>query len=123
MPVCDELVPAWFRSAVNMLRSCDISKYVQGAIIMPLLNEKARTLVANRAEERVLSYEVCDLILQKLKLTHEKCKRFFIPVGRDETLGQFVSGLEILLDYYFHSREIKTLQELRALLISDLVIG
>lgn len=83
MPVCDELVPAWFRSAVNMLRSCDISKYVQGAIIMPLLNEKARTLVANRAEERVLSYEVCDLILQKLKLTHEKCKHFFIPVGRE----------------------------------------
>ncbi|KAH8033299.1 hypothetical protein HPB51_009410 [Rhipicephalus microplus] len=123
MPVSDELVPAWFHSAENMLRSCGIPEDVQGAIIMPFLNEKSWTLVVDRAEERVFSYEeIRDLILQELKLTPEeyKCSLYTCRKG-DETWEQLLSRHEILLDYYLCSREIKTLQELRALLISDRV--
>ncbi|KAH6947988.1 hypothetical protein HPB50_022304 [Hyalomma asiaticum] len=122
MPVSDELMPAWFRSAVNMFRSCAIPKDVQGAIILPFLNEKCRTLIANQADARVLSYEeVRDLILlQELKLTPEEYKRrLYACRKRDETWGQFATRLEILLDYYLRSRKIKTVEELRALLISD----
>lgn len=123
MPVSDELVPAWFRSAENMLRSCDIPDEVQGAIIVPFLNENSRTLVANRAEDRVLSYqEVRDLVLHELKLTPEEYKRRLYACRKgDETWGQFATRLEILLDYYLRSREISSVQELRALLISDRV--
>ncbi|KAH6945489.1 hypothetical protein HPB50_008756 [Hyalomma asiaticum] len=116
MPVSDELVPAWFRSAENMLRSCAIPEDVQGAIILPFLNEKCRTLVANQADARVLSYE------EELKLTPEEYKRRLYACRKgDETKGQFATRLEILLDYYLRSREIKTVQQRRALLISDRV--
>ncbi|KAH7972469.1 hypothetical protein HPB52_012463 [Rhipicephalus sanguineus] len=123
MPVSDELVPAWFRSAENMLRSCDIPDEVQGAIIVSFLNENSRTLVANRAEDRVLSYkEVRDLVLHELKLTPEKYKhRLYACRKGGETWGQFATRLEILLDYYLRSREVSNVQELRALLISDRV--
>ncbi|KAL1478544.1 hypothetical protein MTO96_016229 [Rhipicephalus appendiculatus] len=123
MPVSDELVPAWFRSAENMLRSCAIPEDVKGAIIVPFLNENSRTLVANRAEDRVLSYEeVRDLILHELRLTPEEYKRRLYTCRRgDETWGQFATRLEVLLDYYLRSREITGVQELRSLLISDRV--
>ncbi|XP_049267439.1 uncharacterized protein LOC119376782 [Rhipicephalus sanguineus] len=123
MPVSDELVPAWFRSAENMLRSCEIPDEVQGAIIVPFLNENSRTLVANRADDRVLSYhEVRDLILHELKLTPEEYKRRLYACRKgDETWGQFATRLEILLDYYLRSREVSNVQELRALIISDRV--
>ncbi|KAL3200478.1 hypothetical protein MRX96_043396 [Rhipicephalus microplus] len=76
MPVSSELVPAWFRSAENMFRSCTIYEDVNGAVIVPSLNENSRTLVDKRAEDRVLSHkEVRDPILHGLNLIPEEYKR------------------------------------------------
>ncbi|KAL1463909.1 hypothetical protein MTO96_027126 [Rhipicephalus appendiculatus] len=121
MPESDELAPAWFKSAETMLRSCDIPKDAAGAIIVPFLNEKSRTLVANKSEDRVLSYdEIRELVLSELKLTPEEYKRRFYACRKGkESWGQCVTKLEINLDYYLRSRKVETLKQLRALIISD----
>ncbi|KAL1485280.1 hypothetical protein MTO96_032053 [Rhipicephalus appendiculatus] len=121
MPETDDLAPAWFKSAETMLRSCDIPQDAAGAIIIPFLNEKSRTLVANKSEDRVLSYdEVRELVLSELKLTPEEYKRRFYACRKGkESWGQCVTKLEITLDYYLRSRKVESLEEFRALIISD----
>ncbi|KAL1480070.1 hypothetical protein MTO96_051346, partial [Rhipicephalus appendiculatus] len=121
MPESDDLAPAWFKSAETMLRSCDIPQDAAGAIIIPFLNEKSRTLVANKSEDRVLSYnEVRELVLSELKLTPEEYKRRFYGCRKGkESWGQCVTKLEINLDYYLRSRKVETVEELRALIVSD----
>ncbi|KAL1480069.1 hypothetical protein MTO96_051348 [Rhipicephalus appendiculatus] len=121
MPESDDLAPAWFKSAETMLRSCDIPQDAAGAIIIPFLNEKSRTLVANKSEDRVLSYnEVREFVLSELKLTPEEYKRRFYGCRKGkESWGQCVTKLEINLDYYLRSRKVETVEELRALIVSD----
>ncbi|KAH7983531.1 hypothetical protein HPB52_012418 [Rhipicephalus sanguineus] len=123
IPESDYLAPAWFKSAESMPRSCDIPQDAAGAIIVPFLNEKSRTLVANKSEDRVLSYnEIRELVLSELKLTPQEYKRRFYTCRKGkESWGQFVTQLDITLDYYLRSRNVKTLEELRALMISDRV--
>ncbi|KAL1482193.1 hypothetical protein MTO96_033972 [Rhipicephalus appendiculatus] len=104
-----------------MLRSCDIPQDTAGAIILPFLNEKSRTLVANKSEDRVLSCnEIRKLVLLELKLTPEEYKRrFYVYRKGKESWGQFVTKVDITLGYYFRSRNVSTLEELRSLIISD----
>ena len=89
MPDSDDLAPAWFKSAESMLRSCDIPQDAAGAIIVPFLNEKSRTLVANKSEDRVLSYdEIRELVLSELKLTpEESISADFTPAGKARRAG------------------------------------
>lgn len=121
MPESEELAPAWFRTAENMIKTCEIPDESAGSIILPFLNEKSRMLIANRSVGRPLLYaEVRDAILEELKLTPEEYKRRLYGCKKgNETWGQFVTKLEVLLDYYLRSRNVDSLDELRALLIAD----
>ncbi|KAH9376375.1 hypothetical protein HPB48_001762 [Haemaphysalis longicornis] len=73
MPELEELVPAWFRSAENMIKTCEITYEAAGSIILLFLNEKSRMLIANKSVGRQLFYaEVRDAILEELTLTPEE---------------------------------------------------
>lgn len=123
MPESDELVPAWFRSAENMIRTWDIPNEAAGSIIVPFLNERSRALIANKSDgRRLLFEEVRDVILEELKMTPEEYKRRLYGCKKgNETWGQFVTKLEGLLDYYLRSRNVRSLEELRSLLVADRV--
>ncbi|KAH9367203.1 hypothetical protein HPB48_022966 [Haemaphysalis longicornis] len=121
MPDSDDLVPAWFRSAENMLNNRVIPDDARGPIIVPFLNERCRMLIANKPGSGVLSFEeVRDYVLAELKLTPDEYRRRFYACRKGtETWGQFVTKLETTLDYYLRSRKIKTIDELKELLVAD----
>lgn len=117
----EELAPAWFRSAESMIKTCEIPDEAAGSIIFPFLNEKSRMLIANKSVGQQLLYaEVRDAILEELKLTPEEYRqRFYRCKKGNETWGQFVTKIEVLLDYYLRSRNNRSLDELRSLLIAN----
>ncbi|KAG0435044.1 hypothetical protein HPB47_018714 [Ixodes persulcatus] len=78
MPESEALAPAWFKSAETMMNRCETPEEARGAIILPFLREKARSMVASRAGGRVLSFmELRELVLSELKMTPEEYKRIF----------------------------------------------
>ncbi|KAK8756166.1 hypothetical protein V5799_029603 [Amblyomma americanum] len=121
MPQLDDLIPAWFKSAENMIRACEIPNDIAGPIIMPFLNEKTRAFVANQSVDTVMSFEeIRELVLAELRLTAEEYKRRFYTCRKDaESWGQFVTKLDVTLGYYLQSRKVKTLEYVRALMVAD----
>ncbi|KAH9360941.1 hypothetical protein HPB48_007022 [Haemaphysalis longicornis] len=121
MPESEEVAPAWFRSAENMIKTCKIPDEAAGSTILPFLNEKSPMLIANKSVGRQLLYaQVIDAILEELKLTPEEYRRRLYGCKKgNETWGQFVTKIEVLLDYYLRSRDVRSLDELRLLLIAD----
>ncbi|KAL3219335.1 hypothetical protein MRX96_030481 [Rhipicephalus microplus] len=80
--------PAWFRSAENMLRSSGIPEDVHGAVVVPFLIEKPSDIFSKPSSGANSYEEIRDINRQKLKPTHEECKRHLYTCQKgDETWG------------------------------------
>ncbi|KAG0439795.1 hypothetical protein HPB47_016529, partial [Ixodes persulcatus] len=124
MPDTESLVPAWFKNVDTLLASLKIPEEVQGAVILPFLNEKMRTFSASQSSGQIMPYaELKTKILRELKMTANEYRRLFYAARREEgeSWAQFTTKLETFSLYYLSSREIKTIDELKELIIADRV--
>lgn len=122
MPEFDAMVPAWFKNVDVLFASLDIPSAVQGSVILPFLNERARSFVASQSHGEILAYpSLKDLILKELRLTANEYKRLFwvSHKSESESWNQFTTKLETLFEYYVTSRRVSTLDELKELMVSD----
>lgn len=122
MPVSEPLVPAWFKSVETMFSNFEVPEDVQGAIILPYLTEKMRAVATHHGQGGILAFKkLKEKVLAELKLTANEYSRLF-NVSRKaegESWSQFASNLQSLYDHYLESRQIKTLDDLKELVVSD----
>lgn len=122
MPESEALVPAWFTSVETVFTNFEVPGDVQGPILLTYLNERMRAVIARKGNGQMLDYdELKQTVLNELRLTPGEYKRLFFQARKTdgESWNQFTRRLETLFDHYVVSRKIKTLEELRSLMIAD----
>ncbi|KAH6931758.1 hypothetical protein HPB50_000351 [Hyalomma asiaticum] len=122
MPADDTMIPAWFKNADSLLRTLAIPEEMQGALILPFLNDKIRTSVVHQSLSGTLSYaELKERVLKALKLTPTEYRRRFLEIKKEaaESWSQLAARLETMFSSYLRSREVGSFEQLQALLIAD----
>ncbi|KAH6948983.1 hypothetical protein HPB50_027281 [Hyalomma asiaticum] len=80
----DTMIPASFKNADSLLRTLAIPEEMQGALILPFLNDKIRTSVVNQSLSGTLSYaELKERVLKALKLTPTEYRRRFLEIKKE----------------------------------------
>ncbi|XP_064475345.1 uncharacterized protein LOC135389211 [Ornithodoros turicata] len=122
MPESEALVPAWFVSVETVFKNFNVPEDVQGTVLLAYLSEKMRAVIARHGNGKFLSYpDVKQKVLVELRLTPAEYRRHFYQAkkGDSESWGQFLTRLTALLDHYTDSRKVKSLDDLRDLILAD----
>ncbi|XP_064470511.1 uncharacterized protein LOC135384989 [Ornithodoros turicata] len=122
MPESEALVPEWFVSVETVFKNFGVPEDIQGTVLLAYLNEKMRAVIARHGNGTILLYpEVKEKVLAELRLTPAEYKRHFYQArkGDSESWGQFLTRLSALFDHYTASRNVKTLDDLRDLILVD----
>ncbi|KAL1415223.1 hypothetical protein MTO96_029644 [Rhipicephalus appendiculatus] len=122
MPPNEPMILAWFKNVDALFAALSLPEEIQGTVILPFLNDKMRTFVANQSEARVMPYS--DLkcrVLKELRMTPSEYRRMFFEIKReaDEPWSQVTARLETIFTYYLRSREVQSFESLQELLIAD----
>jgi flagellar biosynthesis GTPase FlhF len=101
--------PIFFAGVEKLFDSFSVPQELQSKLLMPYLNEKAKSLLLRLDKDKQDVYsEVKKFLLRELKLTPVQFKDRFDRAQRnsDETYTMFCSRLKNLLTYYCQSRSV-----------------
>jgi hypothetical protein len=115
--------PIFFAGVEKLFDSFSVSGELQSKLLMPYLNEKAKSLLLRLDKDKQDVYsEVKKFLLRELKLTPVQFKDRFDSAQRnsDETYTMFCSRLKNLLTYYCQSRSVDdSFDKLFSLCVAD----
>lgn len=112
----------FFRNAEALFATLDVPTELQGVIIRPFLNEKAKLLVARLDQQQAADYDaIKNLILKENQLTPATYRDKFNTLKKtdSETYVMFASRLFAMLDSYLESRAVASFDDLRELFLCD----
>ena len=115
-------LPGYFKAVENLFQVYQVPAAVQSKLLIPLLTEKAKSLIARLSVAKLDNYkEVRDFLLREFRLSPEQYRDKFLTVNKnfDETYTLFGSKLKNLFQYYMDSRKVTTMNELMELMIAD----
>ena len=101
--------PVFFEGVEKLFSSFSVPIELQSKLLLPYLNDKARSLLLRLDKSKQDDYvEVKKFLLRELKLTPIQFKNRFDQATRnsDETYVMFCTRLKNLLTYYCQSRSI-----------------
>ena len=113
---------SYFASVENLFSLYEVPPQLQSKILIPMLNERSKSLLAKLPKERLDKYvEVRDYLLREFKLTAEQYRERFRTAVKSltETYTLFGSRVKNLFLYYLQTRKAKTLEQVIDLLVSD----
>ena len=119
-------IPAFFDNAKRVFKDTDIPANYQAQLLTPYLTDKARAVVKRMDQKKTLCYaEVKALLLREYKLTFWAYRKRYQTATKQsgETYVMFASRLSTMLSYYIASRNVKTFDDLKSLLVADHVKG
>ncbi|XP_042148076.1 uncharacterized protein LOC121836861 [Ixodes scapularis] len=122
MPESEPLVPSWFSGVESMFNSLHVPESIRGAMILPFLTERMRSVANRIAADAMPSYDdLKGAVLEELQLAPAEYRELFYKTRKDEkeSWGQFASRLGDFLGYYLKSSEVTSMEMLRQLLIAD----
>ena len=98
--------PIFFEGVEKLFSSFSVPTGLQSKLLLPYLNDKAKSLLLRLDKSKQDNYEVKKFLLRELKLTPVQFKNRFDHVTRsnDETYVMFCARLKNLLTYYCQSR-------------------
>jgi hypothetical protein len=115
--------PIFFAGVEKLFDSFSVPGELQSKLLMPYLNEKAKSLLLRLDKDKQDVYsEVKKFLLRELKLTPVQFKDRFDRAQRnsDETYTMFCSRLKNLLTYYCQSRSVgNSFDKLFSLCVAD----
>jgi hypothetical protein len=115
--------PIFFAGVEKLFDSFSVPGELQSKLLMPYLNEKAKSLLLRLDKDKQDVYsEVKKFLLRELKLTPVQFKDRFDRAQRnsDETYTMFCSRLKNLLTYYCQSRSLgDSFDKLFSLCVAD----
>ena len=114
--------PAYFNTVENLFTLYEVRNKLRSKLVMPMLNDKSKSLLARLPREKLDNYEeVHDYLLRKFRLTPQQYRdRFYSGVKKpEETYTLFGSRLKTLMLYYLESRKAASKDEMIDLLVSD----
>jgi hypothetical protein len=114
IPFCD--------SIKRHFKELKVPDELRVSLLKPFLNESARLLVNRLDAVHQNDYDyVKKYLLDQFRLVPQYFLEMFNLVCRQprDTYKAFIARLSLLLDYYLASRDVKTLDELKLLLVSD----
>jgi flagellar biosynthesis GTPase FlhF len=115
--------PIFFAGVEKLFHSFSVPEELQSKLLMPYLNEKAKSLLLRLEKDKQDVYsEVKKILLRELKLTPVEFKDRFDRAQRnsDETYIMFCSRLKNLLTYYCQSRSVgDSFDKLFSLCVAD----
>jgi len=109
MPPDSADVPLFLRTVENLYDNFKIEADLQAKLLMPLLTERARTIVGRMPKEQLDNFEaVKKILMSEYKITPRQLKSKFLSAHRmlDETFQLFTSRLTTLFNYYAESRGV-----------------
>lgn len=113
---------AFFRSIEQTFDSLKVPEELKSSLVRPFLNDKAKSLIAQMDPDVVKDYEkMRDALLREFQLTPNSYLQRFNTLKRapEETAVMYASRLRSLLEYYLDSRQVKTYDKLKELLLCD----
>lgn len=114
--------PAYFRAVENLFTLFDVENNLRCKLLLPMLNECSKTLLAKLSKEQLDDYErVRNYLLREFKLTAEQYRdKFWTAVKLpEETYTLFGGRVKNLFMYYMDSRKVANRDDLIDLLVSD----
>jgi len=118
-----DIIP-FFKNVENLLKVFAVPGDSQAVLIRPFLNDKDKILLTQLDPTIAADYQqLKDAMLREFQLSPAKyLERFnMYEKPETETYVMYASKLSALLDYYLESRNVKTFERLRELLICDRV--
>lgn len=116
-------IPVYFEGIENLFSSFEVPSALQAKLLLPHLNDKAKSLLLRLEQSKQDVYkEVKQFLLNEFRLTPIQFKSKFERAVRssDETYTMFCSRLKNLMNYYVSSRHVgETYDTLFSLLIAD----
>ena len=114
--------PAYLRAVENVYTLFEVPSNFRSKLILPILNERSRTLLANLSKEQLDDYErVKAYLLREFKLTAEQYRDKFWSATKlpEETYTLFGGRVKNLFKYYMDSRQVASRDDLVDLLLAD----
>ena len=115
---------AYFQSVENLFTLYDVPEKLQSKLLIPMLNERSKALLAKLPKEQLDDYkQVKDFLLREFKLTAEQYRDKFWSATKlaEETYTLFVTRVKNLLNYYLASRQAVTKDDVIDLFVADRV--
>ena len=122
MPTDPVDILAFFDNAERVFKNTNIPATYQAQLLMPYLTDKARAMVGRMDQKKASCYaEVKALLLCEYKLTSWAYRKRYQTATKQsgETYVMFASRLSTMLSYYIASRNVKTFNDLKSLLVAD----
>jgi len=114
--------PSYFASVENLFSLYEVLPQLHSKLLIPMLNERSKSLLAKLPKERLDKYvEVRDYLLREFKLTAEQYRERYRTAVKSltETYTIFGSRVKNLFLYYLQNRKAKTVEQVIDLLVSD----
>ena len=118
--VCE--YPSYFQAVENIFAMYEVPRYLQSTLLIPMLNERCKSLLARLPNEHLGDYkEVHDYLLREFKLTPEQYRDQFWTATKttNETYTLFGTRVKNLFSYYLESRTAASKDDVIDLLVSD----
>ena len=100
-------IPLFFTTVENLFENFGIEKDLQAKLLMPLLSNRARSILGRMGKNKLDDYDkVKRFLLAEYKLTPRQIKSQYLSAVKqsDETYQLFASRLTTLFQYYAESR-------------------
>ena len=113
--------PSYFASVENLFSLSEVTSQLQSKLLIPMLYERSKSLLAKLPKERLDQYiKVRDYLLREFKLTAEQYRDKFRTAIKspEETYTLFGSRVKNLFLYYL-DRKVTTKDQVVDLLVSD----
>ena len=114
----------FFRAVENVFTLFEVPKALQSKLLIPMLNERSKTLLAKLPKERLDDYQqVKNYLLREFRLSAEQYSDKFWSATKlpEETYKLFTSRVKNLLLYDLDSRKVDSKDDLVNLLVADRV--
>jgi len=114
--------PAYFLAVENLFSLYEVPKKVQSKWLIPLLNERSKTLLAKLARDKLHDYAVVkDYLLRVFKLMPHQYRDKYLSAQKlvDETYTLYGSRLRNYLQYYWDTRKVVSKDDVMELLLAD----
>ena len=115
-------LPSYFKAVENLFLLYDVPQELQSKLIIPMLTERAKALIARLSKERLDKYEeVRDYLLREFRLSAEQYRDKFLSATKqsDETYTLFGSRVRNFYMYYLDSRKAVSREDVIDLMIAD----
>lgn len=115
-------LPGYFQAVENLFDLYEVPNNVRSKLIIPVLSDKAKSLISRLNKARLDKYEeVRDFLLREFRLSSEQYRAKFNTYCKpsEDTYTLYGSKLRNFLNYYFDSRKVTNKEEIIDLLLAD----